>query len=243
MSTSGPGTTTSVKRPKKDKTPKEATAPKASSKVKTAVVPAQRAAWDDRSARAWSRLEAGNRRWAEGTSEAGPSRSPQRRAELVDGQAPFALVIGCADSRVPAELLFDQGIGDLFVVRTAGHALDEAVLGSVEYGVAVLGVDLIVILGHQSCGAVAAAAQTLDQGAIPGGYIRGLVERLTCDIASGQRAGLSDLDDLGRYHTRSTVDLLRQRSSIVNDAVNSAGLGIMPVVYELESGLARPVTD
>jgi carbonic anhydrase len=232
MSTSGPGTTTSVKRPKKDKATKKA-----------AAVPGQRLALDDRSARAWARLEAGNQRWAAGTSEAGPSRSPQRRAELVGGQAPFALVIGCADSRVPAELLFDQGIGDLFVVRTAGHALDEAVLGSIEYGVAVLGVDLVVILGHESCGAVAAAAKTLDQGSVPSGYIRGLVERLTCDIASGQQSGLSDLDDLGRYHTRSTVDLLRQRSSIVNDAVTTAGLGIVPVIYELESGRVRPVVD
>ena len=219
MTTSAPGTTASVKKPKKAST--KTAAPKASTRAprKTAV-PTQRVAPDDRAA-----------------------RSPQRRAELVDGQAPFALVIGCADSRVPAELLFDQGIGDLFVVRTAGHALDEAVLGSVEYGVAVLGVDLIVILGHQSCGAVAAAAKTLDQGSVPGGYIRGLVERLTCDIASGQRAGLSDLDDLGRYHTRSTVDLLRARSTIVNEAVSSAGLGIVPVVYELGTGLARPVTD
>ncbi len=242
MTTSAPGTTASVKKPKKAST--KTAAPKASTRAprKTAV-PTQRVAPDDRAARAWARLEAGNQRWADGTSEAGPSRSPQRRAELVDGQAPFALVIGCADSRVPAELLFDQGIGDLFVVRTAGHALDEAVLGSVEYGVAVLGVDLIVILGHQSCGAVAAAAKTLDQGSVPGGYIRGLVERLTCDIASGQRAGLSDLDDLGRYHTRSTVDLLRARSTIVNEAVSSAGLGIVPVVYELGTGLARPVTD
>ncbi len=242
MTTSAPGTTASVKKPKKAST--KTAAPKASTRAprKTAV-PAQRVAPDDRAARAWARLEAGNQRWADGTSEAGPSRSPKRRVELVDGQAPFALVIGCADSRVPAELLFDQGIGDLFVVRTAGHALDEAVLGSVEYGVAVLGVDLIVILGHQSCGAVAAAAKTLDQGSVPSGYIRGLVERLTCDIASGQRAGLSDLDDLGRYHTRSTVDLLRARSSIVNDAASTAGLGIVPVVYELDTGLARPVTD
>ena len=87
------------------------------------------------------------------------------------------MVFGCADSRVAAEIIFDQGLGDMFVVRTAGHVIDSAVLGSVEYAVTVLNVPLIAVLGHDSCGAVKATLAALDGGAMPGGYVRDVVER------------------------------------------------------------------
>ncbi|GAA3630024.1 beta-carbonic anhydrase CanB [Kineosporia mesophila] len=203
--------------------------------------PEQQAPDQQRANAAWQRLEEGNQRWASGLSGAALSRTPERRASLVQGQAPFAMVLGCADSRLPTELLFDQGLGDIFVVRTAGHAVDDAVLGSVEYAVAVLGVDLVVVLGHDSCGAVAATAKTLGQGTVPGGYIRDIVERLSCDIASGQQSGLTSLDDLSRHHARSTAELLQNRSGIVRDAVEKNGLGIVAATYELGSGLVRSV--
>src|SRR5262245_50301299 len=120
----------------------------------------------------WDQLLEGNRRWADGRSEAGDTRGAVRRAELTGSQNPGALILGCADSRVPAEILFDQGLGDLFVVRTAGHTLDAAVIGSMEYAVEILGVELLVVLSHEGCGAVAAAARVVDEVAVPHGYIR-----------------------------------------------------------------------
>ncbi|MET9506127.1 carbonic anhydrase [Streptomyces sp. NPDC006622] len=107
-------------------------------------------------AEALRELAAGNRRWR-AFREQHPDETPAVRQSLTQGQHPFAVVLGCIDSRVPPELVFDQGLGDLMTVRTAGEVLDEAVLGSVAYGVLELGIPLVVVLGHQSCGAVRAA--------------------------------------------------------------------------------------
>ena len=104
---------------------------------------------------AWKALKEGNERFVAGTPEH-PSQSIERRSALAKGQKPTAVLFGCADSRVAAEIIFDQGLGDMFVVRTAGHVVDSAVLGSIEYAVTVLDVPLIVVLGHDSCGAVKA---------------------------------------------------------------------------------------
>ena len=114
-------------------------------------------------AEAWSALLAGNDRFVRGEMEH-PSQGVDRRAALAAAQAPFAVLFGCSDSRVAAEIVFDRGLGDLFVVRTAGHVVDTTVLGSIEYGVQVLGAPLVVVLGHDSCGAVGAAADALATG-------------------------------------------------------------------------------
>lgn len=105
---------------------------------------------------AWKALKEGNERFVAGRPQH-PSQSVDHRAGLAAGQKPTAVIFGCADSRVAAEIIFDQGLGDTFVVRTAGHVIDSAVLGSIEYAVTVLNVPLIVVLGHDSCGAVNAA--------------------------------------------------------------------------------------
>ncbi len=115
------------------------------------------------------------------------------------------MVFGCADSRVAAELIFDQGLGDMFVVRTAGQAIDSAVLGSIEFAVTVLDVPLIVVLGHDSCGAVKAASGAIDDGAIPGGFVRDVVERVAPSILMGRRDGLSRVDEFEERHVRETV--------------------------------------
>ncbi|MBV8981507.1 MAG: carbonic anhydrase [Acidimicrobiia bacterium] len=105
------------------------------------------------------RLRAGNQRFASGATEA-PRRDARRRSEQAEGQTPFAVILGCADSRVPPEILFDQGIGDLFPVRVAGNvAVEDITLGSIEFGVAVLGCPLLMVLGHESCGAVKGAVE------------------------------------------------------------------------------------
>src|SRR6476469_9701418 len=120
---------------------------------------------------AWKALKEGNERFVAGKPEH-PSQSISHRASLAASQKPTAVVFGCADSRLAAEIIFDQGLGDMFVVRTAGHVIDSAVLGSVEYAVSVLDVPLIVVLGHDSCGAVKATLAALDGGEVPTGYVR-----------------------------------------------------------------------
>ncbi|MGN6241197.1 MAG: carbonic anhydrase, partial [Cellulosimicrobium cellulans] len=125
-------------------------------------------------AEAWATLRAGNDRFV-ADAPLHPSQGADRRRETSASQHPHTVLFGCSDSRVAAEIIFDQGLGDMFVVRTAGHVIDSAVLGSIEYAVAVLNVPLIVVLGHDSCGAVGATLSALDDGAVPGGYIRDIV--------------------------------------------------------------------
>ena len=139
-------------------------------------------------AQAFEQLLDGNQRFAEDR----PTKADQdrgRRAELADGQHPFAVVFGCGDSRVAAELVFDQGLGRLFVVRTAGHVVDAGVLGSVEFGVDLLSIPLVVVLGHESCGAVTAGVDALETGTMPRSYLRDIVEHVAPSLLVAQRAG------------------------------------------------------
>ncbi|MDB2207839.1 carbonic anhydrase, partial [Mycobacteroides abscessus] len=147
-----------------------------------------------------------------------------RRAELANGQNPQVMLFGCSDSRVAAEIIFDQGLGDMFIVRTAGQVIDSAVLGSIEYAVAVLGVPLIAILGHDSCGAVGATLDALDTGEVPGGYIRDLVVRVMPSILGGRKDGLSRVDEFEARHVEETGTKLLQRSQVVADAVKAKKL-------------------
>ena len=125
-------------------------------------------------AQAWRALRDGNQRFVDGTTSH-PNQDAARRDELVSGQNPFCVIFGCSDSRLAAEIIFDLGLGDAFVVRSAGQVIDEAVLGSLEYAVAVLGTPLIVILGHDSCGAVTATVGAYETGEMPTGFVRDLV--------------------------------------------------------------------
>ena len=149
------------------------------------------------------------------------------------------MLFGCADSRVAAEIIFDQGLGDMFVVRTAGHVIDSAVLGSIEYGVAVLEVPLIVVLGHDGCGAVKATLDALDTGTIPGGYIRDLVERVTPSVLSARRDGFTNVDDFEARHVEETGNLLMQRSRIIADKVEAGEVAIVGLTYQLAKGHAQ----
>ncbi|MEU9106051.1 carbonic anhydrase [Streptomyces xanthophaeus] len=126
---------------------------------------------------AWRELSAGNRRWRT-LHERHPDETPAVRRTVVSGQHPFAVVLGCVDSRVPPELVFDQGLGDLLSVRSAGSVLDEAVLASVTYGVLELAIPLIVVLGHQSCGAVTAAVRADEEGGRLPGHMQYLADQI-----------------------------------------------------------------
>ena len=184
---------------------------------------------------AWKSLKEGNERFVAGQPEH-PSQSVQHRASLAKGQKPTAALFGCGDSRVAAELIFDQGLGDMFVVRTAGHVIDSAVLGSLEFAVGALGVSVIVILGHDSCGAVKATLAALDDGALPGGYVRDLVERVAPSILLGRREGLSRADEFEARHVVETGTQILERSSAIARAVAAGDLAIVGATYHLADG-------
>ena len=184
---------------------------------------------------AWKALREGNERFVAGKPQH-PSQSIEYRATLASEQKPTAVVFGCADSRVAAEIIFDQGLGDMFVVRTAGHVIDSAVLGSLEYAVTILDVPLIVVLGHDSCGAVKATLDTLDGGQVPSGYVRDVVERVTPSILQGRRDGLTRVDEFEARHVLETSSQMMARSTAIADRVNGGSLAIVGLTYHLADG-------
>ncbi|CCK65824.1 beta-carbonic anhydrase CanB [Mycobacterium canetti] len=186
---------------------------------------------------AWKALKEGNERFVAGRPQH-PSQSVDHRAGLAAGQKPTAVIFGCADSRVAAEIIFDQGLGDMFVVRTAGHVIDSAVLGSIEYAVTVLNVPLIVVLGHDSCGAVNAALAAINDGTLPGGYVRDVVERVAPSVLLGRRDGLSRVDEFEQRHVHETVAILMARSSAILERIARGSLAIVGVTYQLDDGRA-----
>lgn len=184
------------------------------------------------------RLRAGNRRFISNLSKTVPSQA--RRASLVDGQAPFAIVLACADSRVPPELVFDHGLGELFVVRVAGNVCSPATLASIEYAVSALDVPLIVVLGHTKCGAVKATIDAVKSGESTGSVsIDDLVERISPAVKPLLDADL-DSGDLMRAATRGNVlnagDQLRRESPILRQQIRSGKLAVVSAEYALETG-------
>ncbi len=196
---------------------------------------------------AWTRLREGNERFVADVP-AHPSQNADRRRELQAAQHPHTVIFGCSDSRVAAEIIFDQGLGDVFVVRTAGHVVDTTVVGSIEYGVEVLGASLVVVLGHDSCGAVAAAAHTLATGEQPPGFVRAVVDRVIPSIASitsgdpaQAMAALADQDVLRREHVKHTVGMLHGYSAALAKAVEEGRCAVVGLEYDLAVGSARLV--
>lgn len=190
---------------------------------------------------AFATLMAGNRRFVDGTPEH-PNQDAVRRADLAPGQAPFAVLFGCSDSRLAAEIVFDRGLGDLFVVRTAGHVIGPEVLGSIEYGVSVLHCPLVVVLGHDSCGAVAAARQAVDEGIPAQGYVRDVIEKVTPSVLAARAAGRTEDRDFIAEQIRHTVHLLLERSHILSEAMAEGDLAIAGLAYRLTDGIADLIT-
>ncbi len=191
---------------------------------------------------AWEELRAGNARFVEGTS-AHPNQNAERRGELIDSQHPFAVIFGCSDSRLAAEIIFDVGLGDVFVVRTAGHVVDDTVLGSLEYSVDVLNVPLIVVLGHDSCGAVTAAGQSYETGQMPPGYIRGLVERITPSVIAARRNGIESVNETVVEHVRQTSSRLAEASPSLAAAIDEGRTAVVGLAYRLAEGRAELVSE
>lgn len=193
-------------------------------------------------AQAWRRLVEGNERFVSGDARH-PNQGASRRSELVDTQNPFAVIFGCSDSRLAAEIIFDLGLGDAFVVRTAGHVLDDAVLGSLEYSVSVLNVPLIVVLGHDNCGAVTATKAAVETGEMPPRFIRDLVERITPSVLTSLREAKTEVNDMVIEHVRQSVDRLLESSQVVSAAVKDSSTAVIGVAYQLDEGRAQMVTD
>jgi carbonic anhydrase len=197
-------------------------------------------------AESWAEMLQGNERFVGGTPRH-PRQDVERRHKIASGQTPRAALFGCSDSRLAAEIIFDEGLGDLFVVRNAGQVISDSVLGSLEYAVAVLGVPLIVVLGHDECGAVAAAIESVgpDAPLLPV-HIRGIIEKITPAVHAAEHRsddGVATVDphEVGRLHLRDTVRELLESSEMISEAVAEGRLGIVGANYRLAEG--RAVAD
>ena len=194
--------------------------------------------------RAWERMKAGNERFVTGAPQH-PHQDSDRRASLAGGQEPVAALFGCADSRLAAEIIFDVGLGDLFVVRNAGQVVGDTVIASLEYAVSVLGVPLIVVLGHDSCGAVATAIDSLTNDAPPGSRFLGdLVDMI---VPSVRRATIAlepgavlDPRAVGALHIQASVEALVGRSALISAAVAEGRLTVVGANYALADGRVDP---
>jgi carbonic anhydrase len=180
-------------------------------------------------------LMEGNRRFVEGRSER-PRSDPGRRMELTGGQIPVAAILGCADSRVPPELVFDQGLGDLFVLRGAGHVADDTNLGSLEYAVVRLGVRLILVLGHEDCGAVQGALATADSVDAPEGYLAAVLQAIVPAVAAPNLPPEARVNATIREHARRTADRVRYAAPVLSARAASGELRVVAAVYRLSDG-------
>jgi carbonic anhydrase len=191
---------------------------------------------------ALERLRDGNRRFATGTVSVEGLSSHARRAELVAGQEPFAIVMGCSDSRVPAEIVFDQGLGDLFVIRVAGNVVAPSQIGSVEFAAERFHTRLVVVLGHSQCGAVAATLEALRRpNDANSRNLRSIVDRIRPAVEELFAARLGgDLQDLMpeavRANVRAAANQLRHGSEVLERLIDHDGLLVVGAEYSLESG-------
>ena len=180
---------------------------------------------------ALAKLMAGNARYTKG-SVIHPRQGGGRRAEVAKGQKPFAIVVACSDSRTSPELVFDQGLGDVFVTRLAGSIVDDAALGSIEYGVEHLGASVIIVLGHERCGAVDAA---MKGGKLPG-KIGSVVKPILPAVKAVQKSATPTLDAAIDENARRTAAGLTTRSEILEGKVKAGALKIVAARYDLDTG-------
>ena len=192
---------------------------------------------------ALKRLKEGNGRFTSGMRAVDPQTTQQKRKELVGGQAPFAIILGCADSRVPVELVFDQDLGDLFVIRVAGNVINPSILGSIEFAALNLGTRLIVVLGHTNCGAVSA---TLSEVQNPSGNLSAnlddIVQQIRPSIDTLLQTDLQHdhdalLKQAVRDNVRASVAQMRHHSDVLEELIDKAGLLVVGAEYSLETGL------
>ncbi|HSO97149.1 MAG TPA: carbonic anhydrase [Acidimicrobiia bacterium] len=182
------------------------------------------------------RLQAGNRRFVAGRTKA-LGRFDARRAELVEGQAPFAIILGCSDSRVPPEIVFDEGLGDLFLVRVAGNTgAEPLVIGSIEYAASILGSVLVMVLGHDDCGAVKAAVDVATKGTVLPGNLMSVAQPIVPAVQAVRSQPADALVEAAIHeNVRQTVSALG-RVQLLADLVTANKLTIVGAEYRLKSG-------
>jgi carbonic anhydrase len=185
---------------------------------------------------AWRALLEGNQRFV-GGAPAHPRQDIDHLAGQVAKQKPFAALFGCSDSRLSAEIIFDVGLGDLFVVRNAGQVIAETILGSLEYAVEVLGVPLILVLGHDECGAIRATMDA-NEGILQsqGEFIHNLVERITPTLLEAKAQGFHEIDEITELHVRDTISELISRSTLIQNRIESGKLAVVGANYVLNLG-------
>jgi len=183
-------------------------------------------------AEAISKLKEGNGRYTSGNLQH-PGQTSERRAELAKTQHPFATILSCSDSRVPPEIVFDQGLGDLFIVRVAGNVINDEGLGSVEYSVDHLGSRLILVLGHQNCGAVKAARETIAAKGNAPGHIESLVTAIKPAVEATAK---EDLDATIKANVKNVVQALRSSTPILKAEVDSGKIQVIGGYYSLDTG-------
>lgn len=191
---------------------------------------------------ALKRLREGNQRFASNLRSDESLVSDHRREELLGGQAPFAIILGCSDSRVPAEIVFDQGLGDLFVIRVAGNIVAPSQIGSVEFAVSQFGTRLVVVLGHSQCGAIGATIEELlHKNTTSSENIRSIVERVKPSIQSLMSTDLKNNrhaleHEAVRANVRASVNQLQHGSAIIENLIETDGLMVVGAEYSLETG-------
>ena len=190
------------------------------------------------------RLREGNQRFVRGDNNSTDATGSRRRLELATGQNPFAIILGCSDSRVPAEIVFDQGLGDLFVIRVAGNIVAPSQVGSVEFAAERFGTRLVVVLGHSNCGAITATIEALErssQDPSQSHNIHSIVSRVRPSVEPLLYTSLRNdhdalVDHAVRANIRMSVDHLRHGSAVLEQLIETAGLMVVGAEYHLETG-------
>ena len=181
------------------------------------------------------KLKEGNKRFTTFKSEH-PDESKARRKEMLEGQHPFVVILSCSDSRVPPEIIFDQGIGDIFEIRNAGNVLDEHVIGSIEYAVMHCGVKLIVIMGHQDCGAIAATLS----GVYETKYIKSLEDSIQPAVEQCKKQGLEvNSDNVVKAHVTQDIEELMTQDTELVKYMKKHNVKIIPAYYHLDTGVVN----
>ena len=185
-------------------------------------------------AQAWARLAAGNKRWVSGRMRH-PDQTPRRRMQVAPVQAPFAVVVSCIDSRLPPEIIFDQGIGDLFAIRTGAETIDGLVAASIEYGPVENATPLIVVLGHQRCGAVKAAIEAIEKDQELPGHLGEIVAAIRPAYEQARDSGGDILDQTVRAQVLRTVNALKSGTALAT-RLRDGSLGLVGAHYSLDTG-------
>ena len=182
---------------------------------------------------ALEKLKEGNKRFVE-LRQKHPDEDKKRREEMLKGQHPFVVILSCSDSRVPPELIFDQGLGDIFEIRNAGNVLDDHVIGSIEYAVMHCGVKLIVIMGHQDCGAIAATLSGVSETK----YIKSLEDSIQPAVEDCKEKGLEIIsDNVVKAHVRQDIEELMSQDVELVKYMKKHKVKIVPAYYHLDSGV------